>query len=84
MAILTAAELDDVRHQWQRDADGIPWSRPKVNAALQAVEDVFTGTALQTALSNAIDAAIAPGTMTAAQKRVLVKHWLWSRFARGN
>lgn len=77
MAILTGQELDEIRHGYTKPLEftgGVSHRRPVLNAAIQAVEDTLTGATVQTALSNAIDAAITPATMTNAQKRALIKH----------
>jgi len=88
MAILTAKQIDDVRQPLVReltsDGSGVNFTKPQVNAAIQAVEDVLTGAALQTALSNAINSATSPLVLTAAQKKLLVRWVLRSRFDRGN
>jgi len=79
MAILTAAQLDEVRQAYTKPlefAGGVSHRRPVLNAAIQAIEDTLTGATVQTALSNAIDAAIAPATMTNTQKRALIKQAL--------
>lgn len=77
MAILTAQQLDEVRQAYTKPLEfngGVSHRRPVLNAAIQAIEDTLTGTAVQNALSSAIDAAISPATMTNAQKRALIKH----------
>jgi hypothetical protein len=76
MAILTPQQLDEVRQAYTRPLEfngGVSHRRPVLNAAVQAIEDTLTGTAVQNALSSAIDAAITPATMTNAQKRALIK-----------
>ena len=76
MAILTPTQLDEVRQAYTRPIElttGIAFQRAVLNAAIQAIEDTLTGTTMQTALSQAIDAAIAPATMTNPQKRALIK-----------
>lgn len=83
MAVLTPTQLADIRQPLSQERDA-RWTKAQINAAAQAVEDTFTGAAVQTAISNAIDAAAAPLTLTTAEKRALVKHWLASRYRRGN
>lgn len=76
MAVLTPTEKDEIRQAFAKPLEfngGVVWSKSALNAAIQAVEDVLTGAQAQTAISNAIDAAIAPATMTNAQKRALAK-----------
>jgi hypothetical protein len=67
MAVLTARQVDVIRQGFVRErefTEALPWTKGALNAAAQAVEDVVTSGAVQTALSNAIDAALAPLTMT--------------------
>jgi len=76
MAILTPQQLDEVRQAYTRPLEfngGVSHRRQVLNAAVQAIEDTLTGAAVQTALSNAIDVAISPATMTNAQKRALIR-----------
>jgi hypothetical protein len=76
MAILTPQQLDEVRQAYTRPLEfngGVSHRRQTLNAAVQAIEDTLTGAAVQTALSNAIDAAISPATMTNGQKRALIR-----------
>lgn len=80
MAALTAPEFAPIR---QRLADLVRaphYRKAQVNAAVQAVEDWFE--ANQPALGTAIETA-APGVFSAAQKRLLVRAWLLSKFERG-
>ena len=85
MAVLTGPQLDAVRQPFvEEEAEGEALRRQVLNAAIQAIEDTFSGAAPHAAISNAIDAAISPATMAAARKRRLVKWWLKSRFERGN
>lgn len=83
MAILTDAQKVEFRRAVAAETV-CRWSRPVVDAAFQAIEDTFTGAAIQTALSTAIDTATAPLVLTPQEKRVLVKHWLRQRAERGN
>ena len=86
MAILTAVELASHRAKLYEDiAEGNRnFIKPQCNAAFQAIEDWFTSSAQQSAISLAINAATTPFVFTAAQKRFLVKAWLFMRFLRGN
>lgn len=82
MAVLTRAQLDEIR----ADVEGaIPTGakqRAIWNAAIQAVEDWFENSA-RTEISNAINTAISPATMTVAEKTAVAKFWLFSKFERG-
>lgn len=84
MATLTNEEVDAIRQPFAREAGNVAWRRQILNAAAQAVEDVFVSAAFQNAMSSAIDTAIAPATMTAPQKKAFVKWFLKSKFDRGN
>jgi len=84
MAILTAPQLDEVRQAYVREHGVADVTKPKLNAAIQAVEDVLSSAGVQTAFNNAINTATAPTVLTAAQKRLLVRWVLQSRFSRGN
>lgn len=87
MAVLTPAELVALRQLAARDV-GPSWTKPQINAALQAVEDAVQSTSnvgnrsLKTYIGAAIETA-APGAFNAGQKDTLFV--LWSRFnaARG-
>ena len=81
MSILINSDLDPLRNSISRDISGIPWTKVQINNAMQAIEDTFSSLAVQNALSAAIDTAL---TATNAQKRQLVKHYLLSKFNRGN
>lgn len=76
MAVLSPQQLDEIRQAYAKPlefAGGVSHRRQVLNAAIQAIEDTLTGVAVQTAISNAIDAAISPATMTNGQKRALIK-----------
>lgn len=83
MAVLDSPTRDTLRQSIANDIRAIPWTKPQLNAAMQAIEDVFGGAAIQQALSDALDAALSPSA-TPAQKRLLVKAWLRNRAERGN
>ena len=79
----TQSDEDAISRNFTNDSP-CPVTKQVLRAAIQAIEGVFESPSMQTALSNAINTATSPVTMTAAQKRKLVKHWLKSRFERGN
>ena len=81
MATLAAPDLTQLRQNVSGDIAGIAWTKAQLNAAMQAIEDVFVSAQVQNALSTAIDGAL---TANAAQKRSLVKWYLRNRFDRGN
>ena len=81
MTLYTDAEQGALQQATVRDIktvegiSSIPYSRPQLWAAAQAVRDVLDGAALRTALSTAIDAALppAPPMSNAAKKRFVAR-----------
>ena len=68
------AEISDKFVEDLRKRDGItdiPFSRPKVWAASQAIRDILDSATFRTTVSDAIDTALSPETMTSAQKKRL-------------
>lgn len=84
MAALTPDQLADIRQHTVKELAVATFTKPVINAAIQAIEDVFVSPALQNAINNAINTATSPVVLTAEQKRVLVRWWLASRHLRGN
>ena len=80
MSLLSAIELAALRQSCARDQPTVNYTKPQINAALQAVEDTFEG--LRPTLNTAINTATAPLVLTAAQKRLLVKFWLQQKAGR--
>lgn len=78
MAVLTPAQLVELR-QHCAEAQTVTWTKPQVNAALQAIEDRFE--AVRASFGVAIETA-APGVFSPAQKVRLVKFWLRQKFGR--
>lgn len=72
MAILTADQLQEFRAACALEMD-VRYNKSTINAVMQAIEDLFETNAFS-----------APIVFTAAEKRALVKFWLYSRFRRGN
>lgn len=61
--------VDDIK---TKDAiSSIVYDRPKLWAAAQAIRDLMDAAAFRTSVSDAIDAAISPETMTNSQKKRL-------------
>lgn len=81
MAILASPEFGAIRRDLEDEAIPINYQKAQVNTALQAIEDSFE-TTCKTALNSAIETA-APGVFTAAQKRAMVKRYLYRKFQRG-
>lgn len=73
--MLTPEQLQDIRNRLENSVP-VTYTKPVVNAALQAVEAWFGSPAVRSAINNAIDAATAPTVLTPAQKLALIKHWL--------
>ena len=77
MAVLLNSEQATILHRFVSDIkkrDGvtdIPLSRPEIWAAAQAIRDVLDSAAFRTSVSNAINTAISPSTMTGTQKKRL-------------
>lgn len=81
MAMLTSPELGAIRRDLEDESIAITYQKAQVNAAIQAIENSFE-TTCKAALNNAIETA-APGVFTAAQKRAMVKRYLYRKFQRG-
>lgn len=87
MTVLTSADLTDLRH---RAAIGktVTWTKPQINAALQAIEDAVQSTSnvgarsLKTYIGLAIENAAA-GVFNAQQKDDLFVLWTKLNAARG-
>lgn len=84
MAALTAREIDSIRQALVAELGTADFLKPTINAAIQATEDVLAAPALAAQISAAINAATSPQVLSATQKRLIVRHVLSSRFARGN
>ena len=78
MAVLALPALAEIRQEVSRGVI-VTWTKPTINAALQAVEDWFE--ANRASLGAAIEAA-APAAFTAAQKKKLVAYWLSYKFSQ--
>lgn len=79
MAVLTADQLAELRRENAAVVGTVTYTKPVINAGLQAIEDWFE--ANRAGLGAAIEAA-APGAFNAAGKKRLVKFWLRSKFGR--
>lgn len=76
MAVFNNEELTEILRQVVGDyrkaaVTDIPLTRPQIWAAAQAIKAVLDSAAFRTSVSNAIDTATAPATMTNAQKKRL-------------
>lgn len=80
MAVLTPEELADLRRRVRRSVGDVSWTKPQINAALQAIEDWFELN--RTLIVAAIDTASNPFTFTGPQKKALVAYWMLQKFGR--
>jgi hypothetical protein len=81
MADFTNEELATITHVLRRDlksagVQDIPYSRTQVWSAFNAIKAVLDGAAFRTAINDAITTAIAPETMSAAEKNGVFKRVL--------
>lgn len=81
MAVLSVAQLAELRQGVQSEGDSATWEKADINAAFQAIEDKWG--AIQAALSTEIDTATAPIVFSNAMKKKIGKYWLKQRFGRG-
>jgi len=72
MAILTVEILANARNACEK-LGAVDYDKPQINAAFQAVEDLLTSNATKNQINSTIDTATAPKTLSAAQKREIVK-----------
>ena len=79
MAVLTSDNLTELRQRFEADGITNPFIKTSLNAVFQGIEDWFE--ANRASLSGAID-TVFPG-LTNAQKKALVKYWLFQKFNRG-
>lgn len=75
MSVIGAPALLDLCKRMEFSGVVIDYDAPTVAAAFQAVENVMTSAQVQSALSNAIDAATTPKVLTGAQKIAIVRAW---------
>lgn len=80
MAVISAAQLTPLRQEAERGVGTVPWTKPQINAALQAVEDHFES--VKSGFVTAIETAV-PGVFSLAQKREIVKFWLRYKLSAG-
>jgi len=82
---LSKLEKRRIRNAVERVANdkNVPqtWSKPQIDAAVEAIESRWDTPGTQTALGNDMEAA-APGVFTNAQKKYLAAFWLIMRGER--
>lgn len=80
MATIPDNDLARLRNALEKYAEqegySISYVKTVANAAFQAIETWFSAGAQQTAISQAINAATSPVTLTVAQKKIIGKAWL--------
>jgi hypothetical protein len=81
MAVLSSADLQELRSRLCFNTSTQTWTKAQVNAALQAIEDRVQLTATKNAIAGDIEAA-APGVFDASQKQLLFGIWCYSAARR--
>jgi hypothetical protein len=81
MAQFTSDQLAELRARLNANTATQSWTKPQVNAALQAIEDRLRLAATQNAIGSDIEAA-APGVFSAAQKQLLFGVWCYTAAKR--
>ena len=82
MAVLTSDQLAELRRSIQREwSTAIDFNKATANATLQAIEDWYEGQ--RTVVSGLINTASAPKSFTAAEKKLIAKHFLKWKFDQG-
>jgi len=74
MATLDSDNLRELRSILARNTATQTWTKPQLNAALQAVEDQMASPGTRSAIGNAIEAA-APGVFTVPMKETVFAVW---------
>jgi hypothetical protein len=91
MATLSPDELTLVRNSLERAGHAGLYTKPQINAALQAIEDTLitrvlvagdAGATVQQLVSTAINTATGPLVLSAAVKKALFAYWAYAKFLR--
>ena len=91
MTTLTTDQLTPIHRYCERSFSVVGYTKPTINAALQAIEDVMTvrlilagdvGQAIPQIISGAVNAATAPFVFSVEQKRALFAFWAELKFQR--
>jgi hypothetical protein len=91
MATLQPPELQTARQACASTFSAVAYTKPQINAALQAIENAMTtttmpagavGLTIPAIISTAIDAATTPFVFTGPQKKVLFALWARLKFER--
>lgn len=78
MATLTADQLAEIRRSVSASLVTVNYTKPLINAALQAIEDWYE--ANKTVASTAVDTATSPFIFTNPQKKKIFCYWLFQKF----
>jgi hypothetical protein len=79
---LRSADRIEIQNLLAAGAAEVPWDKPTINAAMDAIETEMKDTAIP-ALSSAIDTATSPLVLTGPQKAKLFRSWAFNHFNRG-
>jgi len=91
MATLTTDQLTPIHRYCERSFSVVDYTKPTINAALQAIEDVMTvrltlagdvGQTIPQIISGAVNTATTPFVFSVAQKRALFAFWAELKFQR--
>lgn len=80
MAVLTSAQLTQMRQEVAISGVAINFTKTQINLALQSLEDWYENTGR--AEAGAAIETVAPGVFTNAQKLRLGKYWLLQKAGR--
>lgn len=83
MAVLDPTQLAKVRQRLAKDTTSQSWTKAEANAALQAIEDWWHKPAVQSSLNTDVVAS-SSFVWDTPQKKAALKHWLKSKFDRGD
>lgn len=91
MGILSGTDLVEIQREMSLADPFVTYTKPTVNAALQAIEDAMTtqtipalavGATIPAYLSSRIDTASSPYVFTNTQKRRLFAFWAFRKFLK--
>jgi len=82
MAAITTQDQVEARQYCAQQAP-VTWQKPQINAALAAIDNWFDMPATRSAISAAIDTAVAPFNFTNTEKKLLLRAWCRAKFNVG-
>ena len=80
MATLNPEQLAEMRVDVAHQSKGVPWRKPHINAAFQALEDWFDNE--RTVLVGVLNRALAPVSTTVDDKRRILTAFIQSKAGR--